>query len=37
MAPDVATALDSEPDARRFFEWLPTFYRKTFMRWIDAT
>ncbi len=36
MAPDLATALDLEPDARRFFESLPTFYRKNFMRWIDA-
>ena len=36
MAPDVAAALDAEPDARRFFEALPTFYRKNFMRWIDS-
>jgi uncharacterized protein YdeI (YjbR/CyaY-like superfamily) len=26
----------SNQDARRFFESLPTFYRKNFMRWIDA-
>ena len=35
MAEDIATALTSEPTARRFFESLPTFYRKNFMRWID--
>jgi hypothetical protein len=33
---DFAAALDAEPDARRFFESLPTFYRKNFMRWIDS-
>ena len=36
MAEDIATALGAEPAARRFFESLPTFYRKNFMRWIDA-
>jgi hypothetical protein len=36
MSPDLAAALDAAPDARRFFESLPTFYRKNFMRWIDA-
>jgi hypothetical protein len=35
MAPDLAAAFDAEPAARRFFESLPTFYRKNFMRWID--
>ena len=33
---DFAAALDAEPDARRYFESLPTFYRKTFVRWIDS-
>ena len=33
---DFAAALDTEPAARRFFESLPTFYRKNFMRWIDS-
>jgi len=36
LAPDIATALEAEPAARRFFEALPTFYRKNFMRWIDG-
>jgi hypothetical protein len=36
MADDIAAALDAEPAARRFFESLPTFYRKNFMRWIEA-
>jgi hypothetical protein len=35
MAPDLAAAFASEPDARRFFESLPTFYRKNFVRWIE--
>jgi bacteriocin resistance YdeI/OmpD-like protein/uncharacterized protein DUF1905 len=35
MADDIASALDAEPQARRFFEGLPTFYRKNFMRWIE--
>jgi Bacteriocin-protection, YdeI or OmpD-Associated/Domain of unknown function (DUF1905) len=36
MASDLAAAFDAEPEARRFFESLPTFYRKNFMRWIDS-
>jgi hypothetical protein len=36
MAQDIAAALEAEPEARRFFESLPTFYRKNFMRWIEA-
>lgn len=36
MAEDIATALGALPAARRFFESLPTFYRKNFMRWIDG-
>ena len=32
---DLAAALAAAPDARRFFESLPTFYRKNFVRWID--
>jgi hypothetical protein len=35
MAPDLAMALEAEPRARRFFESLPTFYRKNFVRWIE--
>jgi hypothetical protein len=36
MAADIAAALEAEPAARRFFESLPTFYRKNFMRWIEG-
>jgi uncharacterized protein YdeI (YjbR/CyaY-like superfamily) len=27
--------LETEPDARRFFESLATFYRKGYIRWIE--
>ncbi len=36
MAEDIAAALEAEPTAGRFFESLPTFYRKNFMRWIEG-
>jgi len=36
MAEDIAAALEAEPAAGRFFESLPTFYRKNFMRWIEG-
>jgi Bacteriocin-protection, YdeI or OmpD-Associated/Domain of unknown function (DUF1905) len=36
MASDLAAALKAEPQARRFFESLATFYRKGFVRWIDG-
>lgn len=36
MSPDMAEALNAEPEARRFFESLATFYRKGFMRWVDG-
>jgi uncharacterized protein YdeI (YjbR/CyaY-like superfamily) len=36
MASDLAEALNTEPEARRFFESLVTFYRKGFVRWIDG-
>ena len=35
VGPDFAAALDAAPAARRFFEALPTFYRKNFVRWIE--
>src|SRR5262245_55031051 len=35
LARDFAAALDAEPDARRFFESLATFYRKGYVRWIE--
>ena len=37
LAPDLASALAVEPDAARFFDGLATFYRKKYLRWIDAT
>jgi hypothetical protein len=37
LAPDLAAALEAEPEARRFFESLPTFYRKNFVRWIEES
>jgi hypothetical protein len=37
LAPDIALALDANPEARRFFESLATFYRKGWLTWIDAT
>ncbi len=33
---DVAAAFAIEPVAARFFDSLPSFYRKNFVRWIDA-
>jgi uncharacterized protein YdeI (YjbR/CyaY-like superfamily) len=37
LAPDIAAALAREPDAARFFDGLATFYRKNYLRWIEAT
>jgi uncharacterized protein YdeI (YjbR/CyaY-like superfamily) len=37
LAPDIVAALEAEPDAARFFDSLATFYRKGYLRWIDAT
>jgi len=37
LAPDIAAALEAEPAAAAFFDGLATFYRKNFLRWIDAT
>ena len=37
LAADIAAALQAEPDAARFFDGLATFYRKNYLRWIDAT
>jgi hypothetical protein len=34
LAPDMLAALDSEPEARAFFESLATFYRNGYLRWI---
>ena len=37
LAPDVAAALRKEPEAAAFFDGLAQFYRKGYLRWIDAT
>jgi hypothetical protein len=37
LAPDVAAALDANPEAGQFFDALATFYRTGYLRWIDAT
>lgn len=37
LAPDLAAALAAEPEAGAFFDSLATFYRKGYLRWIDAT
>lgn len=37
LAPDVEAALAAAPEASRFFDALATFYRTTYLRWIDAT
>jgi hypothetical protein len=37
LAADIAASLEAEPEAARFFDGLATFYRKNYLRWIDAT
>jgi len=37
LAPDLAAALEAEPEAGRFFDALASFYRKNYLRWIEAT
>ena len=37
LAPDVAAALDDNPEAGAFFDSLAQFYRKGYLKWIDAT
>ena len=37
LAGDITAALDANPAARAAFEGLATFYRKGWLRWIDAT
>lgn len=36
MAADLADALQANPAAQAFFENLPTYYRKNYLRWIDG-
>jgi hypothetical protein len=37
LADDVAAALAASPAAAAFFDTLAQFYRKAYLRWIDAT
>jgi Bacteriocin-protection, YdeI or OmpD-Associated/Domain of unknown function (DUF1905) len=37
LADDVAAAFAAEPDAGAFFDSLAQFYRRAYLRWIDAT
>lgn len=37
LADDVAAALDANPSAGAFFDSLAQFYRRAYLRWIDAT
>jgi hypothetical protein len=36
LAPDVAVAFESSPEAAAFFAGLATFYREGYLRWIDG-
>lgn len=36
LSPDVAKALGAEPQAKVFFEALATFYRNTYIKWIES-
>ena len=36
LSADVATALGAEPQAKAFFESLATFYRNTYIKWIES-
>jgi hypothetical protein len=37
LADDIVAALGANPAAQAFFDGLPTFYRKKYLRWIDST
>jgi hypothetical protein len=37
LADDLAAALDANPQAGAFFDALAQFYRRAYLRWIDAT
>ena len=36
LSPDVAKALGAESEAKAFFEALATFYRNTYIKWIES-
>lgn len=37
LAPDLAAALAASAEAGAFFDSLAQFYRRAYLRWIDAT
>jgi hypothetical protein len=37
LAPDIADALDADPEAGAFFDSLAQFYRTAYVKWIEAT
>jgi Bacteriocin-protection, YdeI or OmpD-Associated/Domain of unknown function (DUF1905) len=37
LAADIADALDAHPQAAAFFDSLAQFYRKGYLRWVEAT
>ncbi|HET6663877.1 MAG TPA: YdeI/OmpD-associated family protein, partial [Acidimicrobiales bacterium] len=37
LAPDLAAAFEAAPEAGAFFDSLAQFYRRAYLRWIDAT
>jgi hypothetical protein len=36
LSADVAAALDAEPQAKQFFEALASFYRNSYIKWIES-
>jgi len=36
LAPDLAAALEANPEAGAFFDSLATFYRKGYLKWLDG-
>ena len=36
LSPDITAAMDAEPQAKAFFESLATFYRNTYIKWIES-
>ena len=36
LPPDLAAALEAEPEAGAFFDSLATFYRKGYLRWLEG-
>ena len=36
LSADVVSALEAEPQAKAFFEGLATFYRNTYIKWVES-